>query len=43
MTKKEFEQLKVDLELAISRVNKLQKIYRKETGHDFVPPLRLKV
>jgi len=42
MTDKEFKQLKVDLEIKISELNELQKKYRKETGHDFVPPVRLR-
>jgi len=40
MTKKEFDKLKFDLEKKISELNELQKKYRKETGHDFVPGFR---
>lgn len=41
MNDKEFNKLKVDLENAMDEVERLQKLYRKETGKDFVKPLRL--
>jgi 5-bromo-4-chloroindolyl phosphate hydrolysis protein len=39
MDDKEFQKLKKELEEAIDEVERLQKIYRKETGKDFVKPL----
>lgn len=41
MDDKEFAQLKVDLEKAMNEVDRLQKLYRGQTGCDFVRPLRL--
>jgi len=36
-----FEKLKADLEAAMNHVDALQKLYRKQTGKDFVRPIRL--
>ena len=41
MTDQEFQELQLKLEHKISEVNELQRLYRNETGRDFVPPLRL--
>jgi hypothetical protein len=41
MPKKDFEQLKIEIELAMDKVSDLNKLYRGQTGQDFVKPLRL--
>ena len=41
MTDKEFEQLKNDLIEKIQEVEKLQSLYRKETGRNFIMPFFL--
>ena len=40
MTDKEFENLKLRIEAAINRLDSLQKLYRKETGRNYVLPIR---
>ncbi len=41
MTDKEFEQLKMAIEITMNKLDNLQKLYSNETGRDFVRPLRL--
>ena len=41
MTDKEFKKLKQDIETKMDELEELQYLYRKETGKDFVKPLRL--
>lgn len=41
MTDEEFEFLKKKIEDVMFGLSYLQKIYRKETGKDYIPPLRL--
>ena len=41
MTKEDFEVLKYRIEVLIEELAHAQKIYRGQTGRNFVPPLRL--
>jgi hypothetical protein len=41
MSDKLFDKLKVDIEMAMNHLDELQKLYRKQTGKDFVRPVRL--
>lgn len=41
MTDKQFENLKKQIEKKTNELNELQALYRKETGKDYVVPLRL--
>lgn len=41
MTDKDFEKLKTDLENAINEVDRLQALYKNQTGRLFVKPLYL--
>lgn len=41
MTDKEFLELQEILELVFQLLDKLQGIYRKECGRDYVPPARV--
>ena len=42
MTDTEFELLKLNIEATMNELDDLQRIYNKETGRDFVRPLRLR-
>lgn len=41
MTDEKFEQLKRDIEVKTIELNRLQDLYRKQTGRSYVVPLRL--
>jgi hypothetical protein len=42
MTDREFEILKLKIEAKMDELDDLQRIYNRETGVDFVRPLRLR-
>jgi len=41
MNNTEYEELKIDIEAIMILLSKLQKIYRAETGRDFVRPIQV--
>jgi len=41
MTDKEFEDLKEDIEKADDKLERLKKLYKQQTGQNWVRPLRL--
>jgi len=42
MNEKRFKELEIELEKAITRLNKMQDIHSKQTGKNFVMPVYLK-